>query len=64
MDKLVKPSKYNASLMIPSSKSYMQRAVALAILSQGETVLKNPDFSNDSSSALKIAETLGCKKST
>ncbi len=61
MDKLLKPSKYNASLMIPSSKSYMQRAVALAILSQGETALKNPDFSNDSSSALKIAETLGCK---
>lgn len=61
MDKLVKPSKYNASLMIPSSKSYMQRAVALAILSDGETILKNPDFSNDSSSALKIAEALGCK---
>ena len=61
MDKLVKPSKYNVSLTIPSSKSYMQRAVALAILADGTTVLKNPDFSNDSSSALKIAEDLGCE---
>jgi len=61
MNKLVKPSKYNAVLTIPSSKSYMQRAVALAILADGETVLKNPDFSNDSSSALQIAEDLGCE---
>ena len=61
MDKLVKPSKYNAELIIPSSKSYMQRAVALAILSSGTTVLENPDLSEDSSSALKIAEDLGCK---
>ena len=61
MDKLVKPSKYNAELIIPSSKSYMQRAVALAILSSGTTVLENPDLSEDSSSALKIAEDLCCK---
>ena len=61
MNKLVKPSKYNAVLTIPSSKCYMQRAVALAVLADGETVLKNPDFSNDSSAALQIAEDLGCE---
>ena len=61
MNKLLKPSKYNAFLTVPSSKSYMQRAVALAVLSDGMSVLKNPDFSNDSSAALKIAEDLGCE---
>ena len=61
MNKLIKLSAYNAELTIPSSKSYMQRAVALAILADGKSVLKNPDFSNDSKAAIKIAENLGCK---
>ncbi len=61
MDKLVKPSAYNAKFTIPSSKSYMQRAVALAILADGKTILNNPDRSNDSNAALKIAQNLGCE---
>lgn len=60
MSKLIEHSAYNARLVIPSSKSYMQRAVALAILAQGQTVLYNPDFSNDSLAVLEIARRLGC----
>lgn len=60
MNKSIKPTEYNANLLIPSSKSYMQRAVALAILSDGTSTLLNPDFSNDSRAGLGIAKTLGC----
>ncbi|MCQ2251377.1 MAG: 3-phosphoshikimate 1-carboxyvinyltransferase [Bacteroidales bacterium] len=60
MNKLLKPSAFNAELTIPSSKSYMQRAVALSILADGQSTLVNPDFSNDSRAGLGIAKTLGC----
>ncbi|MBO4243536.1 MAG: 3-phosphoshikimate 1-carboxyvinyltransferase [Bacteroidales bacterium] len=60
MNKLVEPSEYRANFTIPSSKSYMQRAVALAILADGKTVLRNPDFSNDSLAIIEIARKLGC----
>jgi len=60
MNKLVEHSEYNADFTIPSSKSYMQRAVALAILADGKTVLHNPDFSNDSLAIIEIARKLGC----
>lgn len=60
MNKLVEPSEYRAEFTIPSSKSYMQRAVALAILANGKTVLHNPDFSNDSLAIIEIAHKLGC----
>ncbi|MCQ2973597.1 MAG: 3-phosphoshikimate 1-carboxyvinyltransferase [Bacteroidales bacterium] len=60
MNKLIEHSAYRADLTIPSSKSYMQRAVALAILSEGKTILYNPDFSNDSLAVLEIARKLGC----
>ncbi|MCQ2252480.1 MAG: 3-phosphoshikimate 1-carboxyvinyltransferase [Bacteroidales bacterium] len=60
MDKLLKPSAYNAELIIPSSKSYMQRAVALAILADGTSTLMNPDYSNDSRAGIGIAKALGC----
>jgi len=61
MNKSLKPSAYNAELTIPSSKSYMQRAVALAILAHGTTTLTNPDYSNDSRAGLGIARSLGCQ---
>ena len=60
MNKLIEHSEYKAEFTIPSSKSYMQRAVALAILADGKTVLRNPDFSNDSLAIIEIARKLGC----
>ena len=59
MKKLIPPSKYCGILKAPPSKSFMQRAIAIALLADGETVLSNPDYSNDSKSALKMAENLG-----
>ncbi|MBR3713836.1 MAG: 3-phosphoshikimate 1-carboxyvinyltransferase [Bacteroidales bacterium] len=60
MNKLIEHSEYNADFTIPSSKSYMQRAVALAILADGKSILRNPDNSNDSLAILNIARKLGC----
>lgn len=61
MNKSLKPSEYNAELTIPASKSYMQRAVAIATLASGSTTIYNPDFSNDSRAGLGVSRALGCK---
>ena len=45
----------------PSSKSYAQRAIALALLAEGRTVLRNIEFCKDTRSALKCIEALGAK---
>ena len=61
MNKSLTPSAYNAELTIPPSKSYMQRAVAIAALADGKTTIFNPDFSNDSRAGLGVARALGCE---
>ena len=43
----------------PCSKSYAQRALAAALLADGETVLRNLDFCDDTLSAIRVIETLG-----
>lgn len=43
------------------SKSAMQRAIAIACLSDGPTIIKNVDLSNDSKAALNIAAAMGCE---
>ena len=45
----------------PCSKSYAQRALAAALLAEGETVLRNLDFCDDTISAISVIETLGAK---
>ncbi|OGU59439.1 MAG: 3-phosphoshikimate 1-carboxyvinyltransferase [Ignavibacteria bacterium GWF2_33_9] len=44
-----------------SSKSIMQRTIALAFLSDSSSKIFNPDFSEDSQNALMLIENLGCK---
>ncbi|NPD45376.1 MULTISPECIES: 3-phosphoshikimate 1-carboxyvinyltransferase [unclassified Lentimicrobium] len=61
MNKTIYPSKYQRVVKAPSSKSYMQRAIAIALLADGETQISNADFSNDSMSILKVAEQLGAE---
>jgi len=61
MNKTIHPSSYGGSLQAPSSKSYMQRAVAIALLADGETQIENADFCKDSLAILKIASQLGAK---
>ncbi|MFR9619803.1 MAG: 3-phosphoshikimate 1-carboxyvinyltransferase [Rikenellaceae bacterium] len=45
----------------PSSKSYAQRAIAVALLANGKSTLRGLDFCDDTLSALKCAESLGAK---
>lgn len=61
MNKTIYPSKYKGVITASSSKSYMQRAIAIALLADGETQICNADFSNDSQAILKVAEQLGAE---
>ncbi len=53
------PKSLNKIIHVPSSKSIMQRVVALALLSDGRTVIKNPSFSHDSLTSIRIAGAMG-----
>ena len=59
MKKYVYPSKLSGTIAAPASKSMMQRAVAAALLAQGESILFHPSFCNDSMAAMRVAEGLG-----
>jgi 3-phosphoshikimate 1-carboxyvinyltransferase len=48
-------------LDIPASKSHTIRAVAIAALADGTSILKNPLMSNDAQSAVKAAIEMGAK---
>jgi len=45
----------------PASKSYLQRALAISALAEGETTLTNISWCDDSIAAKNIIEKLGCK---
>ena len=61
MDKYVSLGSVNGIITPPSSKSYAQRAIALALLAEGRTILRNIEFCKDTRSALKCIEALGAK---
>ncbi len=55
----ISASALNGSIVIPPSKSAMQRACALALLNDGITVIQNPGKSNDDLAAVEIINNLG-----
>lgn len=55
----IQPSTLKGTIIAPSSKSAMQRACALALLHDGETIIHNPGKSNDDLAALDIIQKLG-----
>lgn len=57
----IHPSVISGTIVAPVSKSSMQRACALALLADDETVLQNPGKSNDDIAALEIIEKLGAE---
>lgn len=57
----IEPSVIAGTIVAPASKSSMQRACALALLVEGETLLINPGKSNDDRAALAIIKTLGAE---
>jgi 3-phosphoshikimate 1-carboxyvinyltransferase len=59
MIKQVKPSTINGTIPAPASKSMMQRAIAIATLAKGQSVLYNYTPCNDSDTALEISASLG-----
>ena len=61
MDKSLSAGCVKGIIAPPSSKSYAQRAIALALLSQGRSILRNIEFCKDTRSALSCIEALGAK---
>lgn len=57
----VHPSSVQGIIKASASKSSMQRACALALLSDGETTILNPGKSNDDMAALDIIQKLGAR---
>ncbi len=55
----MEPSFVKGEIKTPSSKSMTQRAIAAAMLSEGESILTNPSFCDDSLAAINIATALG-----
>ncbi len=61
MDKSVSLGSIKGVITPPSSKSYAQRAIALSLLAEGRSVLRNIEFCKDTRSALKCIEALGAR---
>ena len=61
MDKTVPLGRVKGTLTPPCSKSYAQRALAAALLSEEVSVLRNIEFCDDTRSALQCIETLGAR---
>lgn len=57
----ISPSDIKGMVIAPASKSAMQRACALALLHDGETIIHNPGQSNDDKAALSIIKNLGAQ---
>ena len=53
------PKSLNKTVKAPASKSIMQRVIALSLLSEGRVIVKNPSFSDDVLSAIRVAGALG-----
>lgn len=63
MDKVSVKSEIYGRLQAPSSKSYAQRAVAAALLAEGDTTLLNMELCSDTHAALTVVEALGASAS-
>lgn len=61
MKKLIKQGRANGLVAIPPSKSYMQRAMAIASLAEGKSIITNPSLSKDGLASMDIIRNLGCK---
>ena len=61
MERSVEPSAIKGQLKAPASKSMTQRAIAAAIMANGQTTIHNPSYCDDSLAAMSIAVGLGAK---
>jgi len=61
MERSVEPSGIKGQLRAPASKSMTQRAIAAALLSNGQSIIHNPSYCDDSLAAMSIAVGLGAR---
>ncbi len=63
MDKLIIPGAVEGEVDPPSSKSYAQRAIAAALLADGDdvSILRGMEMCDDSAAALRVVQALGAK---
>jgi 3-phosphoshikimate 1-carboxyvinyltransferase len=61
MERSVDPSFIEGEIKSPSSKSMTQRAIAAAMLAEGQSLIINPSYCDDSLAAMSIAVGLGAK---
>jgi len=61
MERYVDPSAIKGTIKAPSSKSMTQRAIAAALLTNGQSIIYNPSYCDDSLAAMSIAVGLGAR---
>src|SRR5664279_3299591 len=61
MERYVDPSAIEGTINAPTSKSMTQRAIAAALLADGESIIHNPSYCDDSLAAMSIAVGLGAR---
>ena len=61
MERYLEPSALKGSIKAPASKSMTQRAIAAALLADGESIIHNPSYCDDSLAAMSIAVGLGAR---
>lgn len=61
MERSVEPSFVNGQVKAPPSKSMTQRAIAAAMLADGQSIITNPSYCDDSLAAMSIAVSLGAR---
>jgi 3-phosphoshikimate 1-carboxyvinyltransferase len=61
MERNVEPSVIRGQLRAPASKSMTQRAIAAALLADGQSIILNPSYCDDSLAAMSIAVGLGAR---
>jgi 3-phosphoshikimate 1-carboxyvinyltransferase len=61
MKKSTGPSKVQGSIQAPPSKSFAQRAIAIAALAGGRSEILYPGLSDDVKAAINVAEQLGAR---
>lgn len=59
--KLIMPGAIKGAISAPSSKSFTQRAIIASLLSNGESKVISPSFSEDGLVALELAKCFGAK---
>jgi 3-phosphoshikimate 1-carboxyvinyltransferase len=61
MERYLEPSVLKGNIKAPASKSMTQRAIAAALLADGQSVIHNPSYCDDSLAAMSIAVGLGAR---